>query len=94
MRRRLRRVPIVGRVIRYGWPAPPLLPLRVHYLVRHPRLAVWWRDPHRRYSLAGDPRSDWTPDRARAYRFSTAEQARAILADHGIDGVIVADHPP
>lgn len=67
----------------------PIPITRWTYVVRHVRLAVYWRDPYGRYSRAGDPRSDWTPDIRRAYRFSTREQAGQTLRESGETGFVL-----
>jgi hypothetical protein len=77
---------------RVFWRRPrrdPIIVPRFAYIVRHVRLAVYWRDPYGRYKRAGDPRSDWTPDIRRAYRFSTREQAGDTLRETGQTGFVI-----
>ena len=82
--------PLVGAFVSFVRPAPPILPpVRFFYVVRHPRLAVYWRDPYGRYKRAGDPRSDWTPELRRAYRFAERHHATAALVEAGETGHVI-----
>lgn len=68
----------------------PICVTRTVYVVRHPRLAVYWRDPYKRYKNAGDPRSDWSARLDRAYRFAEQHHAQQALREANEEGLIVA----
>jgi len=76
--------PVLALIVRGR---PILLPVRTLYIVRHPRFALWWRDPWQLRTNAGDPRSDWGP-RERAYRFGSTDAANHALATNDVAGII------
>lgn len=80
---------------RNGPSVPPAgavsLSRRTLYLIRHPHLALWWRDPYRLRPGALDRRYEWTTRRERAWRFPTHAAAEASLRDTGEAGIIEAD---
>lgn len=74
----------------FGLPRHEPIPvMRWAYVVRHPRLAIYWRDPYGRYARAGDPQSDWTPEVERAYRFAERHHALEALRETGTDGFVL-----
>jgi hypothetical protein len=67
----------------------PVSVVRYAYVVRHQRIAVYWRDPYKRYKNAGDPRSDWTPHLPRAYKFAEPHHAEEALRQAGETGAVL-----
>jgi len=79
-------LPITGRFIESE--LIPIATVRA-WLVRHPTLGLYWRDPYALRSKAGDPRSDWGTQ-AQAWRFHTAEQAEYLMAEHAVRGTLIS----
>jgi hypothetical protein len=79
----------IGPIIRRLFPAPEIPDYRPTnvYIIEHPRLTMFHRDPFQIRPNAGDPRSDWGTAN-RAWRFRTEDQARYAMESAGVDGTI------
>ena len=76
--------PILGMFVK---DRPILLRPPNYYVVRHPRFAIYWRDPYKLRSDNTRHLSGWGK-LGQAWRFSTLEIATGLLSEMNENGII------
>ena len=80
----------IGWLVRIVWPEPEIRIGPTHcYVIRHPTLVWYLRDPHRLRDSSDDPRRQWGPIH-QAWRFPTCDSAENCLMWQEYTGVIEA----